>query len=403
MGDSQPSPRSRAKSQTEATARLAVQEKVSDWMDSMNPYALTLVDPVTYTGVRIPNQTVSKSATFVIQDFQMVTTNANGYAMVAYGVGTSAADYGSLLPRPGNYNFGTYSGDAALDPSSIFFGGTNFQTGGWVAGGAIPQTYDAVRLVSAQVSFEYQGTVGSADGRMSAVFVPKNFFDVRRGGSSVTLQKLESYPGSVSVDLATTEPVTLKYRPIDEEVLAYAPSPATISAQSVQGMFFPGCFICFVSGAASGARIKATFHGNYEALPKEMSGGSVRTAPSISDELALAGGLNRAAREPNAVVGLGATIPQEPEPVPEDGEKSAALAGRHIRRVNLRTGVKCPGSSAMFESSQTSGPLQSRPLIEMVLEGLPFLKKKGSAFASQMAPLLASLGPSARRSTGGQE
>jgi len=329
----------------------------------LNLYAATLEDPWTYRGIGIPDTVTMPSATFSITDKQAVATGANFLGMINWGVASTQALAGSLLPSNLAFISGCVNGSATMTNADLFNAATNTMFLAWNNGTAqVPASYGLVRLVSAAATYTWLGNAAATAGKLSVVFVPKNSFDIDRGANPVSLSTIEAYPGCAIIALNSLKPVTVKYRPIDNEVIKYVPT--VNQTNLVTGSNFPGTFICVASGVGvAGAVLQGVFHGNYEAIPLRSSYNTSASVTSTADSTALFNGFNHAARIPPVVVGESNAVPQ------------MALSSSGTR-------------SAEFSSSEPRADEPDSSMMEKVFEVLPTWLDKGVGVATKLLPLL---------------
>jgi len=288
------------KSMKKKLAKHMAKGSLGSALAMMNPYLLTVLDPFSYRGVKIPDDITTHSCPFSVTQRLTVTADTNGFCGFAIGQlpfsVSGAAPFGFIGSMiPGNWNDVTpYPYGAvlrqvtgvisALDQTSVL---SQWHTGAQ----AIPNIFTNVRLVSAGLRISFTGTVLNAQGKITAWSNPRETYGnnnlVANGGLSLSfLQQLEN---SQLYSVPKYGGATVVYLPQDPISRQYAP---TLSAQvynSESSLKYYGGELGFtVDGAVTGQSFLIEVQLNYEGEPYLNTFSLTQASPSKSDPIALA-------------------------------------------------------------------------------------------------------------------
>jgi hypothetical protein len=297
----------------------------------MNPYAQTLLDPFNVRGVRIPDDAQYPSVPFTIVDRQTITVNAQGVAMICYGLysSSSIAATASLIPisitgtnSGASYQVGMIGGTAAstTDLTAGVPGTTGvspIRFAQWSAATPTVQTsFEKVRLVSAGLNVQFTGNYTHNSGKYTIAYGPRGHSRAQ-GGNAFPLAYLAQFPESRTVPISLNEGATIRYEPVDEYSFRYtligANNTSYIQAYPIVtsndwedqvAQAEGGELWCAVDGSDSGTTFQCTFVANYEGIVTSNSFLLASAAQSsVSDPIALTHALRVSESAPNVQSG----------------------------------------------------------------------------------------------------
>jgi len=283
-----------------------------------NDYYATLASPATVIGVRIPDASVSTTATVSILTRVNVPVNANGIAAIQVGWWGDFTGLISLIPGEGpvtvgdtttqgavmgctNHTaatatqlFSKASGAAGSQP--VFIGGAS------TVMGSVRTMCNEVRLVSAGLSFVSTAGAMANEGMYTAVSLPRDFWndnELLTGNSwdDMTLIALQNAPGAIVEPISKGEGVSLTYTPADNVDFEYKSLMNVTQAHESCEMF------AVASGAEPDSVIAVTIVINYEAIPNSDTISFVDTGLSFDDPIALAEAINAREMDDLAISG----------------------------------------------------------------------------------------------------
>jgi len=270
----------------------------------MNPYLLSILDPFTYRGCKIPDDVTTHSCPFSVT--QRATITVDGFGTCGYVLGqfpystlhTQPFSFlGSMVP--GNWNdvapfiiggptVFTSSVFSLANNTTVLSQWNNVQT-------TIQNVFTNVRLVSAGLRLSYTGTVLNAQGTITCWSNPRetigNNNAVALGGSSIAfLQQLEN---SQVYSVPKYGGATVVYLPQDPISRQYGPTLSLqqyISESSTK--YFGGELGVVVTGAVPSQTFLVEYVLNYEGEPYLNTFSLTQASPSKSDPIALAHATN---------------------------------------------------------------------------------------------------------------
>lgn len=357
------------------------------YLQGINPYFSTLQDPFNVQGVRIPDIVTVPSSTFLIRDRRTLTWDAThlqtgiyygGFPVVSAptpmmggliplqdtGAGTDSYAVGcTLLPANSNSVF------VNTTATAMYF--TNWST----PGSAVQSFYSHVRLVSAALSVRFTGNSLNNQGKMTAVFVPKNFLKDYYRTNTIPLDFMSQIPGALVVPVNAEDGITIFYRPADNQVMEYQSldvQTTRTSAVYTPQQATPGGLFFMADGLSSTVgSFQTVFVANYEAIPRTTSFGLVGVSNSISDPISLSHAMNEIQKCPTAI---GSCREAEHKAAASPTRPSTGFAGESGSNTTT-----LPGSNSSSPSSHQiteSHPGQKESMFERVIgEILPIVKE----------------------------
>lgn len=379
-------------------ASPAMDNKLDNFMSSINPYLHTVLDPFNCLGVRIPYGDIPSSTLNIRQRFQL-TTGSTGCLFAALGCapwkqsysGTdqiSIANQCSLVPnelsgydlalatkRIWSYGYGGYSVKADLSSgASILFptataDWSTITLPGWTATDkVVPGTYSEIRLVSAGITITPLGAVTSSQGLMVMAFLPCDSFPMDYDMHNITVEEVYYQPLSCVIPLNKIQGGTIIYKPEDLGPLEYRSlNDGSTDAESLENdpNLSPGGFWILIQDYAPDSAFLFEVSLNYEAIPKQNTL-NVGVEPPLQDLPMLDHALQVLGSVPNAHIGTAQTdvslgqnvfrscaispkhtIFNVPKPIfarnrDHTFEANHNVNGRSVLRVNGPQGVSIP-------------------------------------------------------------
>jgi len=260
-------------------------------------YLKTILDPVNYPGVKIPDEITVP--TFVVQVLtKFIVTTATGT-----GGNTGAGFYRTL----GSTTTGAGSGYATLAPSATAqqYTPTGSSTP-WST--TLVAQAAACRLVSAKATMSYLGSPNNAQGRVLMGFIPPmaplqsqtsagTFSAVALSGVGVG-QNLLQLPNLVDVPAAKLYG-EVRYLPSDDISRVYEVSGSlAVGTQRPSNHVTYGAFVGIMDGAVVSQSIEVNIWENYEVQPITSLVNIVQPTPSLSDPMEMAVASNVASSVP---------------------------------------------------------------------------------------------------------
>lgn len=293
------------------------------WLLRGDAYFLSLVDPFTFTGARIPDFESYPSCTFQIVKRFSVSANAAGIAGFVAGLCPvpSSTATGWLTPiRTGSGGTTTYGEvgmytNTSSTTGGLFTGGTssqfvfldNYKWTSSVATG-VPSYFSKVRLVSAGLAAEYLSAPLNAGGMFTVASVPYNTLRPN-AGVGISLDQVQALPGSQIIPINDLEGALCTYKPVDTKALQYmdvASIQYDASTAATQANLTPAMgneMYIIGTGMNSGDTVEFTLVLNYEAIPLSNQMNIFTGSPSPVDPQALGSVLTAIQATPNVHVG----------------------------------------------------------------------------------------------------
>jgi hypothetical protein len=369
-------------------AKLVNKGKFNRYLMALNPYFLTLVDPFSVHGVKIPDLQNFPSTTFSIVDRRTVIAGAaGGVGGIVYGVvgWSSRVAVGALVPVPYTsglldysvgMTLGSGSGTANLFPS----GGagvqpTPFTFSQWAppANGA-PALFSKARLVSAGLVIEAVGAPLNAKGKFTLASAPRNYLRGILDTTAVSVDRIAQIPDAIVVPINKLTGGSVCYRPLDGKSLEYTQirdivyPDNTASAQLSWEHAMGGELYVIIDGATVNDTFQVTAVFNYEAIPVWNQMNLIAGTSSPSDPIALSMAMNKV---------------QLYEPTTDSAEHARPV----VKGETALVSPPVTNGSHMTATDQ-AGVGQEPSLFEKLANGAEEIIERGSSLLTKASPLI---------------
>lgn len=317
--------------------KKALKGAASNYLALLNPYALTIMDPFRFRGVKIPDLVTIPSATVsTVKRWQLSTVQPN----VLFSFGASVTNTVvpanavsdtnlrriGLVPLP-NSAFPKLSQAVGVIYSSSVpgFGGSATTTveqilyldeafgNPLLSPSGIPTIASNARLVSAGLAVQYTGTAIAASGVFTTVSCPVDSLrDKSFGTGFATNSFVRSLPNATTSAVNNLNGVCMRYLPLSAARSDYVDLSLDTGSVSnpvnLDDNFDVRChnqwaFVCQVDGLNTSITnsFEITLVCNYEILPNTNSLSWMETSPSYADPISHAQASNIAQSLPSSV------------------------------------------------------------------------------------------------------
>ena len=324
-----------------------VPTNIRSYLASQSYYLASIADPVSYPGSKIPDIISAPSATAQCKQRFQVIVNAGGVAAAfvqpgvigASALQTSAAGSTSAVPTWSNLT-------------------KSFGTG-------LTSVCMSKRIVSASLSFEYQGPPLSRKGRAILSYDQPTTSSNNPSTSSVNTDLLIR-PYTAVINLAAKPFGTVRHIPSDIYATLYSNIGNTTYIYSYLCIFLDGCTV--------GDVVEFTLIENYEFIPANNAVNLIQPTPSISDPIEMSVAAN--------VVSSNPSFPVIQTGKPGDLTKAVSLTpGGSDFSVHPPDDRKHSGNEPSMIENILGGIKSSLPVVKDVVG-------TGVSIAKTLAPLL---------------
>jgi len=252
----------------------------------ISSYLRTILDPVNYPGVKIPDEVTAPSYTVQVLTKFLVGTNVGtsgaagntGAGFIRTLGNTSAANVAFATLVPGTV-LNTYVPTAS--------------TSGWAA--AFIAQCTSSRLVSAKATMTYLGAPNNASGRFILAFCPPNDPSPPQTSAGVFQNQVTTTVAQkpFAVDVPASKMLAeVRYVPSDDISRSYEFSSSmaisTLRGPSTQNNATYGSFVGIVDGTPISQAIEVNIWENYECIALSNLVNLVQPTASLSDPLEMA-------------------------------------------------------------------------------------------------------------------
>jgi hypothetical protein len=319
-----------AQAKTERRARKRANKKIgkkalkgyaSQYLALLNPFALTLIDPFRFRGVRVPDLITTPSTVCCLQQTFTVEPGADGNILIMVGTkmanATAVPAWPAGVLRAGLVPLDTSVG-VAVDPTSYAIGQvisssstTQFDTGvattvnqglywsAWGRNNGVPTIASSGRLVSAAVAVQYTGAPLIASGTYTTVSCSNDVLESLAFDTGMTYARIKALPTATTTALNTMKGVAVRYLPTSAARSDYIKlgtlnnSTAAADGTDVRNHSQTSMLVMINGmGGASSNPVEVTVCANYELLPNTNSLSFVDTGVSHADPVSYSQALN---------------------------------------------------------------------------------------------------------------